>query len=213
MVSRDPEKAESPEKAEMIRKTLLSAVCLSLLALAACAVLPASAHDLTNVNSTPDSDAIKIIAMGDQARRIAQESQGGILRQVDTDLTTTDFRFVDRALTRETMIFVPGTNAAPEKWRTTVNTVTPLLTYAQPDMDLHGLRIGPKRVAQAITNHWPGCSVRGLTLYLEQDKLTWIAFCNTLEGVVSGSMDNETGVFQSSSAPPASIPALATPIP
>ncbi len=197
----------------MIRKILQYVVCLLLVDLTACAVLPVSADNSTNTNSTPDSDAIKIIAMGHQARQIAQKSQGEILRQIDTDLTTTDFRFVDRALTRETMIFVPETNAASEKWRTTVNTVTPLLTYTQPDMDLHSLRIGPKRVAQAITNHWPGCSVRGLTLYLEKDKLTWLAFCNTPQGMVSGSMDNETGVFQPSSEPPASIPAIATPVP
>ena len=197
----------------MIRKTLCYVVSLLPLALTACAVLPVSADHSANTNSTPDRDAMQIIAMGYQARIIAQKSQGEILRQIDTDRTTTDFRFVDRALTKEIMVVVPKTNAATETWRITVNTVTPLLTYAQPGIDLHRLRIGPQRVTQAITNHWPGCSVRGLTLYLEKDQLTWLAFCNTPEGVVSGSMENETGVFQPSSAPPAFIPAVATSAP
>jgi hypothetical protein len=83
----------------------------------------------------------------------------------------------------------------------------------QPGMDLPSLRIGPKRVAQAIANYWTGCSGRGLTLYHEKDKLIWLAFCNTPEGVVSGSMESETGVFQPSSASPASIPTVATPAP
>ncbi len=197
----------------MIRIIVLYVICLILLALTARAVLLVLANHSTNINGTPDKDAINIIAMGNQARQIAQKSQGEILRQIDTDLTTTDFRFVDRALSKEIMILVPGTNVAPDKWLTTVNTVTPLLTYTQPSMDLHTLRIGPKRVAQAIANHWTGCHVRGLTLYLDKDKLTWLAFCNTPGGLVSGSMDNQTGVFQPSSAPPASIPAVATPAP
>ena len=187
--------------------------CLLLLASTACAITPVTADHTAQSISTPDSEAVKLIAMGDQAMQIAQKSQGVELRQVDTDLTITDFRFVDAALTREITIVVPEQDAPTQKWVTTVNTVSPLLSFAQPAMDLHSLRLGPSRVAQAITNHWPGCSLRGITLYLEQGRLTWLAFCNTPEGVVSGSMDDETGVFQPSSASPASIPAIATPVP
>jgi len=183
------------------------------LALTACTSAPVSADNSTHTISTPDPDAVKLIAMGEQAMQIAQKSLGMVLRQVDTDLTTTDFRFVDRALTREIVILVPESDAPTEKWITSVNTVSPILSYAQPALDLHNLRIGPKRVAQAIMNHWPGCSVRGANLYLENNKLIWLVFCNTSKGVVSGSMDNETGVFQPSNAPPASVPATATPVP
>lgn len=191
----------------------LNIIYLLLLALSACGAPPVSANNSTNSISTPDTDAVKLLAMEEQAIQIAQKSQGEILRQVDTDLTTIDFRFVDRALSKEIIILVPEPNASTEKWVTTVNTVSPLLTYTQPALDLHSLRIGPNRVAQALTNHWPGCRVRGLYLYLEKDKLTWLAFCNTPEGVVSGSMENETGLFQPSNAPPASVPAIATSVP
>lgn len=191
----------------------LSLFCSLLLAMTACAAALGSTDSSTHAIRTPDSDALKLISMGEQALQIAQKSQGIVLRQIDTDLTTTDFRFVDRLLTKEIIILVPEPDAPTEKWISTVNTVSPLLSYAQPAIDLNNLKIGPKRTAQAITNHWPGCGLRGITLYLENNKLTWLAFCNTPEGVVSGSMDDETGVFQPSSAPPASIPAIATPVP
>ncbi|MGE5224545.1 MAG: hypothetical protein ACM3PY_19090 [Omnitrophica WOR_2 bacterium] len=187
--------------------------CLLLLILTACVTAPVSANNSTQAISAHDADAVKLIDMGEQAIQIAQKSQGVILRQVDTDLITIDYRFVDRAMTKEIIIFAPGLDASPEKWTIKVNTVSPLLTYTQPAINLQNLRLGPNRVAQAITDHWPGCSVRGMNLYLEKDKLTWLAFCNTPEGVVSGSMDNETEVFQPSNAPPASVPAIATPVP
>jgi hypothetical protein len=47
-------------------------------------------------DGTPDPDAVRLIAMSEQARQIAQkESSRVVLRQVDTDLNTTDFQFVD----------------------------------------------------------------------------------------------------------------------
>ncbi len=188
-------------------------ICLLLLALTACGAPPVTANNATYAISTPDPDAVTLIAMEEQAIQIAQKSQGVILREVDTNLTTTDFRFVDLALTKEIIILVPEINAPTEKWVTTINQVSPLLSSTQPAIDLQSLRIGPNRVAQAITNYWPGCSLRGMNLYLEKDKLTWLAFCNTPEGVVSGSMENDTGLFQPSNTPPASIPSIATPLP
>jgi hypothetical protein len=187
----------------------LSILCLLSVALTACV-------NAATLDSTPDPDSIKLIAMSKQAMQIAQkESLDVVLRQVDTDLTITAFRFVDSALTKEIVVIVPQPDAPADKWNSIVNTVTPLLTYAEPDMNLQSLKLGPKRVAQAIAAHWPGCVVRGITLYLyrQNNKLTWEAFCNTTEGVVSGSMDNETGVFQPSKAPPAPIPPTAAPVP
>jgi hypothetical protein len=70
----------------MVGKILPFVVCLLPLALTTCAVLAVSENNSANTNSTPDRDAIKIIAMADQARQVAQKSQGEILRQVDTDL-------------------------------------------------------------------------------------------------------------------------------
>ncbi len=185
----------------------LSILCLLPVALTACANAATS-------DSTPDPDSIKLTAMSKQAMQIAQkESSDVVLRQVDTDLTITDFRFVDSALTQEIMVVVPEPDAPIDKWHTVVSSVSPLLTYAEPALNLQSLRVGPNRVAQSMTARWPGCIIRGITLYRENDRLTWVAFCNTPEGVVSGSMDNQTGVFQPSDAPPAPVPMTATPVP
>ncbi len=128
-------------------------------------------------------------------------------------MVTIDFRFIDRAATREVTIVIPTLNTPVERWNTVVNTVSPLLTYPSPNMDLKPLKTGPERVAEAAAGHWIDCEVRMMTLYLENEKLIWLVFCNTHEGVVSGSMDNATGVFQPSNAPPARIPGIATAVP
>ncbi len=160
----------------------------------------------------PDPDAIELIAMSEQAMQIAQqESADIVLRQVGTDLNTTYFKFVDGALSKVITVFVPGPGASANQWHTTVNTVSPLLSHAEPALDMQNLRTGPKRVAQAVTAHWPGCTVRGIMLYRENGQLTWLAFCNTPAGVVSGSMNDQAGVFQPSKAPPAPLPVTATP--
>jgi hypothetical protein len=184
----------------------LPMVCLLLLMLTACTNAAASVDGSTQSDTAPDADAVELIAMSERATQIAQkESPNVILRQVDTDLSLTAFRFVDSALTKEIVVIVPQLDDPTDKWNSIVNTVTPLLTYAAPDMNLQSLKIGPKRVAQAITAYWPGCVVRGITLNRQNDKLTWEAFCNTNKGVVSGSIDNETGIFQPSKAPPAPV--------
>ena len=163
-------------------------------------------------SSTPDPEAVRLIAMSEQARQIAQQdSSEVVLRQVDTDLNTTDFQFVDGALTKVITVLIPEPNAPASQWHTTVNSVSPLLTHAEPALNLQNLRTGPGRVAQAITAHWPECTLRGITLYRENGQLTWVAFCNTREGVASGSMDDQTGIFQPSEAPPAPLPVTATP--
>jgi hypothetical protein len=160
----------------------------------------------------PDADAMRLITLGDQARQIAQKEASDILlSQVDTDLNITDFQFVDKALTKAITVVVPHPDAPAETWHVTVTTVSPLLSYAEPPLDLQNLRTGPERVAQAIMAQWPGCTLRGITLYSEQDRLTWLAFCNTPAGVASGNMDDQTGIFRPSAAPPAPLPSTATP--
>ncbi len=163
---------------------------------------------------TSDLEALKLVALGEQALQIArQEAPNLVLRQVDTDLSVTDFQFVDRSLTQVITVIVPQPDAPADTWYTTVSTISPLLSRSEPALDLHNLRTGPTRVAQAITTHWPGCTLRGIMLYHEQGQLTWLAFCNTPEGVVSGSLQDRSGVFQPSEAPPAPLPAIATPVP
>jgi hypothetical protein len=165
-------------------------------------------------NYTSDLEALKLIAMGEQAGQIAQkEGADLVLRQVDTDLSFTDFQFVDAALTRVVTVIVPRRDDPVDGWYTTVYAVSPLLSHAEPALDLRHIRNGPKRVAQAITTQWPGCTLRGIMLYRENEQPTWLAFCNTPEGVVSGSMVDRTGIFQPSEAPPAQVPVTATSLP
>jgi hypothetical protein len=160
----------------------------------------------------PDADAIRLVAMSEQARQIVRnETPNPVLRQVDTDLKVTDFQFVDKTLTKVVTVVVPQPDAPNGAWHTTVSKVSPLLSYAEPALDLQDLRTGPERVAHAITAHWPGCTLRGITLYQEKDRLTWTAFCNTPEGVASRNMDGQTGIFQPSAAPLAPLPSMATP--
>jgi hypothetical protein len=183
-----------------------------LLALTGCANVITTTKGPTLSDSTPDSDAVKLITMSAQALQIAQkESLDVVLRQVDSDLRITDFRFVDKKLTREIMVVVPEPNAPTETWHTEVNSVSPLLAQVEPSLDLQSLKVGPNRVAQAITAYWPGCVIRGMNLYRENDKLTWVAFCNTSKGMVSGTMDNQTGIFKPSDSLPATVPVTATP--
>ena len=192
----------------------LSILGLLLMVLTSCENTVTLAKDSKLSDSLPDPSALKLIAMSERVMKVAQkESSDVVLRQVETDLSITAFRFVDSALTREIVVIVPEPDAPMERWSTVVSTVSPLLLSRGSGLDLQSLLVGPTRVAQAMTAYWSGCTVRGLSLVAQNNKLTWIAFCNTPAGVVSGSMDNQTGVFQPSEAPPALLASTATPAP
>lgn len=191
-----------------------------LFILALCLVLVACANSPTPVVSTPtlgpnpDMDAMALAVLSEQALQVAQaELPDAVLRQVDSDLTKAVFHFTDSAATEVTQITVPTLTAPPEAWVVQLHLISPLVGQAEPSMDLQRLKVGPQRVAQALTAHWPGCEVRGMMLYPAEGQLTWTAFCNTAEGVVSGSMSAETGVFEASLAPPVMAPPTATPQP
>jgi hypothetical protein len=163
--------------------------------------------------SVPDADAASLVTASEQAAQLVpNKTPDAVLHQIDTDLHTTTFRFTDRASTQEISVLIPAAGVPPEQWIVEVNSRTPLVGNVSPGLPLQRLRAGPTRVAQAISGHWPGCTIRGLTLYLEDDNLTWVAFCNTPEGVASGSADGATGIFQPSAAPPAPLPVTATPV-
>jgi hypothetical protein len=192
----------------------LSLLCLLAMALISCESVVMLVKDSTLSDNTPDSSALELIAMSEQAMQIAQKAASEVvLRQVETDLSLTAFRFVDRALTKEIVVVIPEPDAPTEKWSTVVNTVSPLLMYHDSGLNLQSLRVGPTRVAQAITAYWRGCTVRGITLAAKNNQLTWVAFCDTPDGVASGRMDNETGVFQPSDTLPALMALTATPVP
>ncbi len=192
--------------AQMNLMTGLLMVCLVLFALVACA----------KSEITPDSDSLELVTKSDQARQIAQkEIPDAVLRQVNTDLHKTTFWFTDKAGTKEIDITTPSSDAPPDQWSTYITSLSPLLGRSELDMNIKDLRGGPSRVAQAITAQWSGCQIRGLILYRNESEndLTWVTFCDTPQGTVSGTMSNRTGVFQPSNAPPARVPMTATPVP
>ncbi len=197
---------ESPQLARLL------ALVLVLLASSACVSKPEFAQASPGTTITPDSAAVTLAAMGEQALKLVQkETPSAVLRQVDTDLNQTDFRFTDDPATKEIIVLVPAAGVPPDKWVVEQNDVSPLVGNTEPGLDLRQLRVGPGQVAQAISAHWPGCALRGMTLYNENNRPTWVAFCNVAEGVVSGIMDGKTGVFEPSAAPPARLPVTATP--
>lgn len=185
----------------------LFALCLVLLMLIACT----SAQPLV----TPDPDALRLITMSEQARQIAKkELPDAVLRQIttDTDLNKPTFWFTDSAATKEIHITASAPNVPPEQWLTQVISPSYFRGWSAPDINLQVLRVGPSRVAQAISTHWAGCKVRFLLLGQEEGDVVWIAFCDTPQGLVSGKVDIRTGVFQPSNAPPARMPITATPV-
>jgi hypothetical protein len=179
-------------------------------------VVGACTNTVQPTEPSPDPDAITLVTMSEQARQIAQPELPDVaLRQLDSnaDLSEFTFRFTDSTATKEIDITSAAPNAPPEQWSTQVITLSPLLGWSQPDMNLQGLRVGPNRVARAISTHWSGCKVRFVHLSLEEGDLVWMAWCDTPQGTVSGTMSNRTGAFQPSNAPPGRMPITATPAP
>jgi hypothetical protein len=197
-------------------KELLYLLVLSwfLIVITACTTVPSQLLAPQPITSTPDQDILTLVKTSVQAAQIAKkQTPGPILHQIDTDLKTMTFRFTDKGATREITVFIPAIGIPPEQWTTEVNERTPLVGNTTPGLNLDRLRFGPTYVAQMVFRHWQGCTLRSLTLYSENDHLTWVAFCNTAEGVITGTLNGESGVFTPSDAPPAPLPVTATPHP
>jgi hypothetical protein len=184
---------------------LCSASLLSL-ALTAC-MYAVDAAAVSKTTGSPDPDAVRLVAMGEQAKQLAlKEAPNVVLLQVFTDLAKTSFSFMDNTATIEVDVLVPAPDAPLDQWVVRVGPVA----KPEPGINLQSLRIGPIHVAQAIVSQWPDCGGVGLTLYGKGNDLTWSAYCNVSEGVVNGLMDNQTGVFQPG-AGPAQPPSTANP--
>ena len=157
------------------------------------------------------------VALATLARHAAQQarkvSPDAILRQVDLngDGSQYTFRFADYTTGRDVDVFVPAAGAAAEEYRVVPLDLGYLAVRKVPEMELGALRVGPAAVGKAATDHWDGCDLRSLSISGQGQELFWYVFCELPEGVVSGTVDNESGVFQPFSAPPARIPSTATP--
>lgn len=163
-----------------------------------------------------DSDVPAFLMLAEQATRKAnQVTPEATLRQVIVDLETAAFFFTDAAATQEFVVKVPVGNGSGSLDHLTVEMTNPAIAryVDRPSLSLNlsNLRIGSDRVKQAITQLTPGCDFSHLVLYSEADILIWIAFCATDEGLVSGRMNNQTGVFRPESLAP--WPLVATPNP
>ena len=164
--------------------------------------------------AAPDPDRAALTGMEKQASKLAQQqAPGAVLHQIDTDLLWTIFRFTDAGATEEIAIRVDTPQTPAAQWKTDVTSFSKLVGSLGPGPDLSGLKAGPGRAAKAVQSHWPGCTLHGLTLYLQDQRRPWVAFCTTAAGIVTGLVDNQTGVFQPSEAPPAEFPVTATPQP
>ena len=186
-------------------KTLLALapILVFSLLLAACGGQPQAA---------PDPDVVSLAALEKQAVKVAQtETPDPILHQVDTDLHWTVFRFTDQAATKEITVLITAPDVPMEQWHVEVNTFSKLVGSKAPGIDLQTLNLGPGRVSRAAAAQWPGCTLHSLTLFLENETLTWVAFCGTSTGLMSGFMKNDGGIFQTYPGSPAQVPVTATP--
>ena len=161
----------------------------------------------------PDADVAALIALSEKAaRRAEEEAPSAVLRQlgISPDVGRTIFLFTDAAATKAVTVIVPEPGAPPEAWSIHIG-VSQLIGHPSPGIDLPSLRIGPASVARAATGHWPACGIRSIGLHGQGDDLVWYVDCNLPEGVVSGTVDGQSGVFTPSLAPPAIVPPVATP--
>ena len=161
----------------------------------------------------PDADVAALVALSEEAaRRAEEEAPDAVLRQVGVspDVGRTIFRFTDAAATKAVTVTVPEPGAPPEAW-IIHSGVSPLVGHQSLGIDLPSLRIGPASVVRAAIGHWPACGIRGIGLHGQRDDLVWYVDCNLPEGVVSGTVDGQSGVFTPSLAPPAIMPPIATP--
>ena len=175
---------------------------------------PVNAADWSLRRTFPETSKFpgKWVTLSEQARERAREAvPDPVLRQLITGRHGTSFLFTDQAATVEVDVTVPEPGAPPEAWEVAVLSVSKLVGHTGPDLELEKLKVGPDQVAQAMAAQWPGCAVRTMTLIGEEDELVWVGFCDTPAGTVSGTMDNATGVFEPSAAPPARPPATSTP--
>ena len=181
--------------------------------LAACSALRPSANVPTLAEISPDPDVSVLASMGRAALQIAQKmSPDAILLQVDTNLVWSVFRFSNAANNVEIDINAPAPDTSSSAWTVQTSTLSPLLGQPHPrSLDLAAVRAGPQRLSRWLSIEWPGCALRALTLYQEENQLVWVGFCDTASGEVSGYMDALTGYFHPAGGSPALRPPTATP--
>ena len=162
-----------------------------------------------------DPDAEALVELSDEAIARAREIvPGAVLRQVD--LADADsgpiFRLTDASSTRAVVLTAESLSQPSGGFELSLPESSPLVGHPATGFTLRFLEVGPAAVVGAAGKFWGDCRPRGLTLVGKDDALTWFVFCDTPVGVVSATVDAQTGLFTPSSAPPARIPRTATPV-
>ncbi|HTE84413.1 MAG TPA: hypothetical protein VK821_06755 [Dehalococcoidia bacterium] len=166
-----------------------------------------------------DADAAALAELSEQAVQQAQMAvPDAVLRQVNLDWGSPlrAFLFTDPASTQEIDVSIADPTQHPDEWKIVTGLTSPLAGWTQPALDLSCLRVGPATAAAAMVRYAPDSRVRGMTLVQAAagTDLTWYVFSEVPEGVLSGTVSNDTGTFRiQGPGVPVRPPATATPPP
>jgi hypothetical protein len=168
-------------------------VCLVAMSLAACGGGSPAAPRVA-----PADDRVLFARLGDLARQRVQETApGAALHQVDVlpGEGRYTFRFVDAASSKVTSATGRVDAKAPADFVVTTEAVGTLAVPPSTPIDLATLRIGPDGVVAAAVQTLSAATPRTLTLTRQDGRLVWRAVVNGPQGIVSGTVADETGRF------------------
>ena len=195
---------------------VLVAVVFLLMLLVACGQANPTSSPITILGTgNRDPDVAALANLSEQVIKRAREiASDAVLRQINIGLDrgTHSFRLTDAEATQAITIHVFAPDAPPDQWEVVYGHLNQLLGNPRPGIDLQALQVGPAAAGEAAMTYWPNCKMGTLTLIGQRDDLTWIVFCNTAEGVISGTINAQTGAFVPSLAPPVPPPPIATPL-
>ena len=160
-----------------------------------------------------DEDAVRLAEMAARATTLASESiENPVLRQIAFGELDGSHRFIftDPAASVGVEIIAETPALPAAEWQ--VRDSEFVMQRPEAGLDVGSVSVGPRAVLDAASDQWPGCELRSMTLVGGNEGASWYVFCNLPEGVVSGTVDPVTGELTDSDAPPARIPAVATPV-
>ncbi|RLT39679.1 MAG: hypothetical protein DWI58_12580 [Chloroflexi bacterium] len=148
--------------------------------------------------TAPADDRVLFVHLGDLARqRIQEATPGAALHQVDVlpgDGRYT-FRFVDPASSRVVSASGSISAKAPADFSVTTEALGTLAVPPTTPIDLATLRVGPDGIVAAAVQALGAATPRTLVLSRQDGRLVWRAVVNGPQGIVSGTVADETGRF------------------
>ena len=176
----------------------------------------ATSEDPTGLQAkVRDRDAVVLATLAHQAAQQARQvSPDAVLRQVDLKSVGSQytFRFADYTMVRDVEVFVPAEQSPSEDYEVMLLDSVYWAKGEHPGLELGALRVGPAAAVKAASDYWHGCNLRALWVFGQGQELFWYVSCELPEGVETGTVDSQSGVYQPWSAPPAPTPPTATPI-